>query len=373
MMRKSFIIIALLMFILMFSIQCTKETQPETTPSHKRNVVIELFTYAGCPNCPFAEQSMDSLFGIYGDSLVVIEYHATLAGDTLSPCITFVKNREDLYNISGYPTAIFDAVESHTGGTGNLFNTYLNIIKDRFSKKSDLEIQNLEANFVDDSSISFNLSIASEKDVSGNIFVVLTEDSVVFKDSLYYFVAKQVYPNENGMNFLVSQDDTFRTNGSILLSWQPIGDVWLNIFIQDMSSNTIYQGGSIHIGKAPANLYQFEFTVSPDTFQTVAAGTTATFDFYLRNTGTVSDSYLIVASQVDTVPGWQWLMCSGGVCHMPAPTVMDTLSIAPEVLDTFYIKVITDATSGIEKINVKATSFGDTTVTEAINIYTEVP
>ena len=371
-MKKAFVIAALLMLISVFSIQCTKSTKPEPVTGYQRNVVIELFTYHSCLNCPFAEQAIDSLYSIYGDSMVVIEYHKKFSGDILSPCTTFVDNRDALYGISGFPTVVFDGVEQHIGGIGDLFTTYLNIIKDRFSKTSELKVQTFEANFVGGSSISFNLGISAGKDISGKLFVVLTEDSVMFNDSLYHFVAKQVFPSDTGNDFSITASNPFSISGSIPLSWQPTGDVLLNIFIQDMGSKTIYQGGSINLGKVPSSTYQFNFSVSPDTFQTVTAGSTATFDFFLKNTGTVSDSYLVVATQLDTVPGWAWVMYSGGISHMPAPIVKDTFSIVPGGIDTFDIKVTTNSTPGTEKINVEVTSFGDTTVTDAINIYTKV-
>lgn len=374
-MRKISLIFVLLILISILSIGCSKNNGPPPETGYKRNVVIEIFSYHGCPNCPAAEKAVDSLFGIYGDSLVVIEYHAvdTIFGDSLSrPCSVFVKDREVLYSVGGYPTVVFDGVEEHIGGSGDLFSIFLNIIENRFSKKSDLKIQTLEANFVDETSISFNLRIVSETDISGKLFIVLTEDSVVFKDSLYHFVAKQVYPDENGMDFSIFEEDTFGANGSILLSWQPAGDVWLNIFIQNMGDNTIFQGGSVNLGKSPAIPYEFEFSVSPDSFQTVLPGDTAHFFFFLEHTGTIADEYEMVASQIDTVSGWMWLMCAGGLCYVPSPTITDTFSIDPEEIDTFDIKVITNTTTGTEKINVKVTSFGDTTVTESINIYTEV-
>jgi len=356
-----------------FLINCTKETQPEPSAGYKRNVVIELFSYHGCPNCPFAEKAVDSLYEIHGDSLVVIEYHDTLNGDTISPCIGFVKNREGLYNVSGFPTVVFDGVVIHIGGTGDLFTTYLNTIKDRYSKKSSLKVETLSASFADDSSIVFNITISSDENLSGKLFLVLTEDSVVFGDSTYHFVTKQVFPDAQGIDFSITESNPFNTSGSIPLSWTPLGNVWLNVFVQNSSDNTIYQGANINLGKAPSvNPAEFQLTVTPDTFQTVLPGTTATFDFYIKNTSAFPDSYIVTASQIDTVPGWMWQMCSGGVCHMPAPVVVDTLVIAPNLTDSFDIEVITNSNIGIEKINIKGESMTDTTVTHQINIYTEV-
>lgn len=382
-MKKSSITVVLLVLFSTLFISCTKdkETEPPPATGFKRNVVIEVFTYHHCPNCPIAEKAIDSLFGIHGDSLTVVEYHVRQAGDTLTPCSTFVNNRIALYTVGGYPTVIFDGEEKHTGVTGDMFNTFLNYLSDRFSKKSDLKITTLDASFINSTSISFNTRIFSDQDISGRLFFVLAEDSVAFEDSLYHFVVRQVYPDENGMVFSVSEDDTFGTNGSILLSWQPIGDVWLNIFVQNMSNNTIYQGGSINLGKAPAPQipYKFDATVSPDTFQTGTSGEPTIFSFLLSNTGSDSDRYYIEANQIEHVPGWSWMICYGGLCKTPDHgTIHDTiprlgsLPIASQESDSFTVDVIPNPTTGTEKINVKITSAGDTTVTESINIYTEL-
>lgn len=218
---------------------------------YKRNVIIELFGYHDCPTFPPAKKAVDSLFGIYGDSLVVIEYHRRTPGDTLSPCTTFVNDRENLYNVSGYPTVVFDGVEKHVGGVGDLFSLYHNILEARFSDKSNLKVLSLNSYFIDHTTISYDLSIISNSEISGELFVVLTEDSVIFEDSLYNFVAKQVFPDENGMNFYIQKNDTFSCSGNISLFWSVVGDVWLNIFVQNLGTKAIYQSGSINLGPPP--------------------------------------------------------------------------------------------------------------------------
>lgn len=374
-MKKTiFIIFILSMLFLTLVVNCSKETEPPAETGYKRYVVIEFFTYHDCQNCPLAEKAIDSLFGIHGDSLVIIEYHVRVLDDTLTPCTTFVNDRETRYTVGGtYPTVIFDGVERHTGATGDLFSTFLNVIQDRFSKNSNLRFHTFDAEFVSSTSISFNIRIFSYTDVSGRLFFVLTEDSVVFKDSLYNFVARQVYPDENGMVFSVSEDDTFGTNGSISLSWQPVGDVWLNIFIQNLNNNTIYQGGSINLGKAPLVPYRYNLTVSPDTFQTGTASSATVFTFLLENTGSLDDDYIIKAEEIDHIAGWGWQLCAGGVCKIPDHGIIhDTLSISSQDSDTFTIDVVPNTTAGIEKINVIVKSAGDPTLADTIDIYTEL-
>ena len=371
-MKLKSVVITFLILLTMFFIHCTKGTEPPSETGYKRKVVIEIFSYHGCEHCPIAKKAIDSLFAIHGDSLVIIEYHPRVLDDTLSPCATFVNGKISQYSIVGYPAVVFDGVEKHESASGNLFNIFLNYVQDRFSKKSNLKFETLFANFSNSTSINFNISISADEDVSGKLFIVLTEDSVVFEDSLYHFVAKQVFPNEDGLDFSVSKDNPFGTSGSIPLSWQSNGDVWINIFVQNMSNNTIYQGGSINLGKASLPPYQFEFSVSPDTSQKGTPGQFATFHFLIENTGSEDDSFYIIASEVNNIQGWFWQMCSGGLCKIPDHGVVtETIHISSQEVDSFKIDVLPDSTPGTEKINVEVTSLSDSTLTESINIYTE--
>jgi hypothetical protein len=177
------------------------------------------------------------------------------------------------------------------------------------------------------------------------------------------------------MDFSVSEDDTFSTSGSVPVSWIPSGEVWLNIFVQNMSDNTIYQSGSINLGKIsnPLPQYDFNLTVSPDTFQTGSPGEYTTFYFCMENNGSEDDDYDIAATEMETASGWSWMLCSGGTCKLPDHgVILDTLFIPSQVVDTFTVEVNPSTTPGLEKINVVVTSFGDPTEADTINVYTEV-
>jgi hypothetical protein len=374
-MRRILTICAIAFILATIVFSCTKETEPTDT-GYKRCVVIEFFTHHDCQNCPIAEDALDSLYGLYGDSLLIIEYHIYYPGiDTLSPCTTFVSERETRYSVLYYPTIVFDGLESHAGASGDVYSVFFNILQDRFTRRSDLRIQSFNANLATQTSVSFDVEVVSQANLSGRLFLVLTEDSVVFSDSLYHFVARQVYPDEDGIQFSINEEDPFSTSGSIPLMWQPEGgDVWLNLFIQNMSNNTIYQGASVNLGKPqiPPS-YQLDLAVT-DTFLTVEPESTATFYLYLENTGSSMDGYDLVATQVDTVAGWSWIMCSSSLCFPQAPTVYFTQdTILPGEVDTFSIHVYTNTTIGTETIDVTFTSIGDPQEEESVTFTTEVP
>jgi hypothetical protein len=367
---------AIALLLTMISLSCTKKdsTEPEPHSGYKRAAVIEFFTYHHCPNCPFAEAAIESVFGMHGDSIVVIEYHAPVAGDTLSPCSTFVNNRQTLYGVTAYPTVEFDGVEEVVGGTGDLVSTYLNILQSRFSSRSHLNFSLLEAEFIDASSVSFNMQIISNAGLSGKLFIVLTEDSVVQSDSVYDFVARQVYPDENGMDFSVSENDTFGTNGSIGLSWQPDGNVRVAVFVQNTTTGEIYQGEEVPIGKPSAAQYEFGVTLTPGTSQAGSPGQPSVFTFFVENSGTEDDDYMIHASEVSTVVGWSWMMCLGGLCKIPDHGhIYDTLFVSSQQTDSFTVEIIPNDSAGTEQLNVHIMSAGDTTLMESFDIDTHIP
>jgi hypothetical protein len=369
-------VLLILSMTLFFGCSSDNGTEPEPADKYSRNVLIELFTYHSCQSCPLSEAAIDSLFSLYGDSLVVLEYHKNTTGDTLSPCSTFVNARETMHNVSGtYPTAVFDGVEKNTEASGDIYSSYLNIIQDRFSKKSDIKIASFEANAVDSTSVSYNISIISDKSVTGKLFFVLAEDSVVFEDSVYNFVVRQVYPGNDGMDFSISEDDPFSTSGSIPLNWIPSGEVGLDIFVQNTSTNAVYQGGLINLGTIanPLPPYAFELNVYPDTFQVGYPWDYFIFHFYLENKGSEDDNYDIVATELETVEGWSWKLCAGDTCKLPDSSIIrDTISILSQMVDTFTIEVNSTATVGLEKINLVVTSLCDIMKTDTMNIYAKV-
>src|SRR5208283_5071296 len=77
-----------------------------------RIVIIEEFTGTWCPYCYAAGMALDQLEAQYQrDQVLIISYHME---DDYS--IAYNSPREDYYNISGYPTAVFNGVYSEVGG-----------------------------------------------------------------------------------------------------------------------------------------------------------------------------------------------------------------------------------------------------------------
>ncbi len=170
-------------FFLLFSINlsCSRLPQIEEPSSKTMVPVFEVFGYARCSNCPNVERALDSLKHIYGDSVIVLEYHMRVLGDTLSPIS--ILERQGLYNIgTSAPVTIVQGTQRIEGATGvslSLFENYYNSIR-RFDDSVGLYF---EHQWLGDS-LLININIENALDFSGaRLFLFLTQDSVFFKQS----------------------------------------------------------------------------------------------------------------------------------------------------------------------------------------------
>lgn len=372
-MKKALIVgIAMALLLVVLTMGCSKDesTEPEPPSGYKRTAIIEFFTFHHCTNCPLAEAALDSIYGIHGDSLAVIEYHLRTTSDTLSPCTTFVNNRKDLYGIISCPTVEFDGVEEVEGASGDLFATYSNILEARFSNSAPFRVDNFNCEMIGTASVSFDFKLTADTDMSAYWFIVLTEDGIVQDDHMYNHVARQVFPSDTGQSFSINAGTPYNSNGSIGLGWIPGGLVRAILFVQNLESGEIYQGAMQSIGQP----YAYSVAVSPDTSQAGTPGETSVFTFSIDNTGIIDDDYLIHASEVATVYGWGWMMCTGGGCKLPDHGhIYDTLTVPSQLIDTFTVEIIPNDSAGTEQINVHIVSAGDSTLTESFNINVHIP
>lgn len=80
-------------------------------------VVMEIGTGTGCPYCPGAAMGAEDLLEA-GCHVAVIEYHNY--NPSSDPFYNaYAGTRCSYYGITGYPTAFFDGVLSHVGGSNS--------------------------------------------------------------------------------------------------------------------------------------------------------------------------------------------------------------------------------------------------------------
>jgi hypothetical protein len=227
-------------------ISCSEAPKVEVEPTG-RIVLAELFTFARCVYCPFAEHALDSLSEEYNDSLAVIAYHRRVVGDTLSP--SYIAVRESLYEIESSPTVIFDGVNKvQTEDPDVDYAVFKGWIIHERNVASRLKLA-LETNLIYPS-VTIKLTVVTVDSIENGdyrLFLVLYEDSVYFPQtgapvSIFYYVMRAMLPDEYGIPIdLFYPDSIVKEIGfSLQPNWNK-DKVGLVAFIQEMVTGEVLQ------------------------------------------------------------------------------------------------------------------------------------
>ena len=196
--KESYLLVAFI--ILSLFTGCSRvPPHPEQEGGERKQIpVFEVFGYARCSNCPIVERAVDSLKRVYKDSIIVLEYHMRLAGDTISP--ENIDERISFYDIgNAAPVTIIQGIHKINGAESDVpsqivsFENYYSSLRARTDSVGlkiliDTTWDSIE--FVFDADSLMNAD--STRDV---LFVMLTEDSVKFvqsgaTDSIYNNVVR---------------------------------------------------------------------------------------------------------------------------------------------------------------------------------------
>ena len=225
------------LFVLAFCVPiCSQQVERDM-------VVLEIGTGTWCQFCPGAAMGADDLIE-NGHDVAVIEYHN---GDDYTN--DYSDSRIDYYGITGFPTAIFDGVESYVGGSqsNSMYSAYLPIYELRKSIPSSFVI----TLNIDDTGQGFFAAITVEKVAetsSENIVLhfVATESEIPENwqgQTELNFVERLMSPDENGAPLDFTDSNTQNVLLSFVLEdtwvWQHIEFV---AFIQDLDTKEILQG-----------------------------------------------------------------------------------------------------------------------------------
>jgi|GEM_PF-6366532 len=232
----------------------------------RRTVLLEGATGTWCFYCQDGAIGLDSLRKVAGDSVAIVEYHnndefVNAASDS----------RIAYYNITSYPTVVFDGVERVVGSSEYMYNSYRYKANSQFEKKIPVSIM-LYGNYDNPTRTGYvQVDIDAVNGIAADdlrLYAVLTESHIAhtwFDQDSLQFVAREMFPDINGVplalgkgdshvemiNFQVSQDfvdsncemvvflqdlptgevlgaRTSRLNDLMPLSvTEPVGDTWL--------------------------------------------------------------------------------------------------------------------------------------------------
>ncbi len=216
-------------------------------------VVLEIGTGTWCPYCPGAAKGADDLVE-KGHDVAVIEYHS---GDAFQN--QYSLSRIGYYNISSYPTAVFDGVLKYVGGhqSQSLYYTYLPKYQQRKAIDSPftIDVEGELYSYTDYSTTVTVEKVASYSGSNPKLQYALTESHIKYAwqgmDTLN-FVERLMVPDQYGTTLDFSGGDTqeITMEFSIDESWVR-ENMEIVVFVQTNSSKEIHQGTKLDLTEFP--------------------------------------------------------------------------------------------------------------------------
>lgn len=124
------------------------------TPGSQQTVVLEYFTFQGCPNCPPAEAKLHELQQLHGDRLIYLEHHITgplmVNGDPTYP----------YYAPGAVPVTMFQGMQKVSGSGSDALDAYEPIVSDLLQAAEPVRYKNLTYS-VDARTISGSVKLES--------------------------------------------------------------------------------------------------------------------------------------------------------------------------------------------------------------------
>ena len=219
----------------------------------KQNVVIEKFTGIYCGACPSAVHNIHDLIENENANIIVVSHHS--ASTYSDPLFENPDSdgRNSYYSsmITGFPTVIFDGVETPDFSTG--YPAYVDCYNSRISELSPVDI-NLDFTWNGDDSYTANVTITKEGGISSTdlrLQLALTETNINFAwmgEEKLYDVTRKMMPDYNGTTLDFSSVDelTFNIDFTVDSDWNP--DYCKVIaFVQDNDTKETFQGVEVSI------------------------------------------------------------------------------------------------------------------------------
>ena len=211
----------------------------------KNYVVVEIGTGTWCPYCPGAAMGADDMVE-NGLQVAVIENHN---GDSYTNSGSNARN--NLYNISSFPTAVFNGQNPYVGGShsNSLYAAYLPRYNAAIAVPSDFTLEMSYTNTGSDYDVTVELNEPGDyAETNLKVFLVLTESGIAQnwqgQDHLN-FVNRAMFPNQNGTAYSGGQQ-TFNFSFTANANWN-INNCELVALVQDMTTKEILQADKVSL------------------------------------------------------------------------------------------------------------------------------
>ncbi len=207
----------------------------------RENVLVEIGTGTWCQYCPGSAMGADDLVA-NGHDVVIIENHN---GDAYTHAASNARN--SYYNITGYPTALFDGGSAYVGGsaTTSLYPQYLGKYNQKINIPTSfsIDIEGTSSGFVD-----FNVDVTIEmvdpyvgSDI--RLHCAITESNIEQSWqglSHLNFVQRMMVPDHNGTPLDFSSGNTIQETLSFVIEpdWLPENCEFV-IFLQEHGTKEV--------------------------------------------------------------------------------------------------------------------------------------
>lgn len=226
----------------------TKEFDVFYLSAERTLVICEEGTGTWCGYCPSAARGLDELVE-NNWPVAVVAYHRSDDYETEEGV-----ERIDYYGISGYPTVIFDGVESFVGsdGSDNMYNAYLPIVQGRLAIPAAASIEFMGMS-ITENTMHVSVLIESGSPIIGDNIVlqaILTESHIPENwqglDELN-FVERTMFQGSTGASIdLSDQTETVYINLELDPTWVR-GNSELVVFVQNLDNKQIYNGNKVDL------------------------------------------------------------------------------------------------------------------------------
>jgi PKD repeat protein len=226
----------LLSFIMLFAIATLIAQQVP-----RSMVALEIGTGTWCQYCPGAAMGADDLLA-NGKFVAVIENHN---GDSYAN--NYSNARNTYYNITGYPTAVFDGVLKVVGGnhTTSMYNSYLPKYNTRIAKLADLTLEmEVTNNGLDYTAVITITKVGTITATDLKLMFFVTQSNIQQSwqgQSHLEHVNRLMVPDQNGttVDFTSGDVQIVTLNWTMSSAW-PIEDCEFIPFVQGKSGKEVF-------------------------------------------------------------------------------------------------------------------------------------
>lgn len=337
---RRFILAAALVAGIMFSFQAANAQAP------KKLVLVEIATGTWCTYCPGSAMGADDLLD-NGHPVAVLEHHDGDSYETVESAA-----RVAYYNVSGFPTTVFDGVEEIVGGNANssIYQSYVPEVEAAYAVPTPFDINMSFTQTGDTFDVAVDVEQLGAYAGSGvNVYLTVLESHIPenwLGMTEVNEVNRDMVPTEMGTPITITQG-----GGVVTTNLQFVKDPsWVQAnmdivaFVQDPTTKTVYNAIKTPL-TAPAFQYDQELAGVFNVPTGISCQDTYSPEISIMNHGSDEITSVDIAYEITNGNGtfnathtWNGSLVVG----VPVILTLPPVSYSPDNMNSFTAS-ITDA------------------------------